>query len=169
MGLWHTLCVTVGLVYWKMITYCVPNDKSVQWHVALLSPHRPPPSQTRPWLSPPFFCFFLTNPLALICWNDRPHRPAANRMPSVCLSLSIQPAAALISPPPTSPRRDGGMDGWIGWSGWQGCGVLGGMGSPWLVRKAVSGPWEHRLFFGGGGSCLRRVSHSGSGRKRSHE
>lgn len=80
MGQQHMLPVTVGLVYWKMITYCVPNDKSAQWHVALLS--SPDPSLIVSVVS------FLYPGLALICWNDRPHLRGTNRMPSACLSLS---------------------------------------------------------------------------------
>lgn len=71
---------TVGPVYWKMITYCVPNDKSAQWHVALLS--WPDPSLIVSVVS------FLYATLALICRNDRPHMRGTNRIPSASLSLS---------------------------------------------------------------------------------
>lgn len=85
--------------HWKMITYCVPNDKSAQRHVALLFP-----PQTLPWLSLPFF--FFNQPLALIYWNDRPHTTEKNRMPSVSLSLSTQPLSpSAPSPPPGGIRQ----------------------------------------------------------------
>lgn len=42
--------------HWKMITYCVPNDKSARRHVALLFP------PLRPFLDC-LYRFFLTNPL----------------------------------------------------------------------------------------------------------
>lgn len=74
------LPATVGLVYWKMITYCVPNDKSAQRHVAPLS--SPDPSLIVSTVS------FLCPALALICWNDSPHIRGTNRMPSASLSLS---------------------------------------------------------------------------------
>lgn len=90
------LPATVGLVYWKMITYCVPNDKSAQWHVALLS--SPDPSLIVSVVS------FLPPGLALICWNDSSHIRGTNRMPSACLSLSsLYPNCSLqipLHPPP---------------------------------------------------------------------
>lgn len=88
------LPATVGLVHWKMITYCVPNDKSAQWHVALLS--SPDPSLIVSVVS------FLYPALALICWNDSPHIRGTNRMPSASLSLSSlypTPSITLCSPP----------------------------------------------------------------------
>lgn len=74
------LPATVGPVYWKMITYCVPNDKSAQWHVSLLS--WPDPSLIVSVVS-----FLYTTP-ALICRNDRPLIRGTNRIPSASLSLS---------------------------------------------------------------------------------
>lgn len=89
------LPATVGLAYWKMITYCVPNDKSAQWHVALLS--SPDPSLIVSVVS------FLLPALALICWNDRPHIRGTNRMPSASLSLSSLCPPCRPQQPPTSP------------------------------------------------------------------
>jgi len=80
MGQQHMLPETVGLVYWKMITYCVPNDKSAQWHVSLLS-------SSGPSLIVSVISFLYPAP-ALICWNDSPPIRGTNRMPSASLSLS---------------------------------------------------------------------------------
>lgn len=105
------LPATVGLVYWKMITYCVPNDKSAQWHVALLS--SPDPSLIVSVVS------FLYPALALICWNDSPHIRGTNRMPSASLSLSSLYPHCLPTPTPhqppctgksTKPRARGGAN-----------------------------------------------------------
>lgn len=91
--------------YWKMITYCVPNDKSAERHVALLFPPRP--------FLDCLYRLFFNQPLALIYWNDRPHTIEKNRMPSVSLSLSTQPLSPFAPSPPawrhqTVPR---GVDG----------------------------------------------------------
>lgn len=86
------LPATVGLVHWKMITYCVPNDKSAQWHVALLS--SPDPSLIVSVVS------FLCPACALICWNDSPHIRGTNRMPSASLSLS---SLSMLTAAPNAP------------------------------------------------------------------
>lgn len=91
MGWRHMFPATVGPVYWKMITYCVPNDKSAQWHVALLS--WPDPSLIVSVVS------FLCTTLALICRNDRPHMRGTNRIPSASLSLSsLRPPRCHLHP-----------------------------------------------------------------------
>lgn len=79
-----------------MITYCVPNDKSAQWHVALLS--WPDPSLIVSVVS------FLYATLALICRNDRPHIRGTNRIPSASLSLSsLRPPHCHHPHPPLPP------------------------------------------------------------------
>lgn len=95
MGQQHMLPATVGLVHWKMITYCVPNDKSAQWHVALLS--SPDPSLIVSVVS------FLYPALALICWNDSPHIRGTNRIPSASLSLSSLCPHCCPQPPSITP------------------------------------------------------------------
>lgn len=98
------LPATVGPVYWKMITYCVPNDKSAQWHVALLS--WPDPSLIVSVVS------FLYTTLALICRNDRPHIRGTSRIPSASLSLSSlrPPHCHPPRPSPSSSAQPEGAD-----------------------------------------------------------
>lgn len=115
------LPATVGLVYWKMITYCVPNDKSAQWHVALLS--SPDPSLIVSVVS------FLPPGLALICWNDSSHIRGTNRMPSACLSLSsLYPNCSLqipLHPPP--PPLNGEINRASGQGGGCRCSLRSGL------------------------------------------
>lgn len=131
------LPATVGPVYWKMITYCVPNDKSAQWHVALLS--SPDPSLIVSVVS------FLYPTLALICWNDSPHIRGTNRMPSASLSLSsLHPERPPSSPPsaplpsrPSSPQKWGNQRSLGGRRGCK-CSLRSG---PCVCRLSE---WHHR-------------------------
>lgn len=79
---------------WSPIVSQTTNLHPGTWHHCLLRP------SSRPGLDClyRFFLFFLNQPFALICWNDRPHTTQTNRMPSVSLSFSTRALPSAPSP-----------------------------------------------------------------------